>query len=96
MSITEKVLNDYVNILLAKVNSLDLEIEGIQIRRKEIVKELQEINKEIQSICTHEEVLKLTEYTEGGYDHKSMTIDTYRCRKCNKVMSIETSYGGYA
>jgi phage host-nuclease inhibitor protein Gam len=74
----------------AEIKELDSQINVLN-------KELEEYLKTYQDACKHKEGFSHeSEYTEGGYDHVSVTKRITKCNRCRMVLETSVERGTYA
>lgn len=85
---------------MLKEQELSNKIRKLEGRRDMYVRkinlQISEIQKELESICTHSEYKVIEQNYEGGYDHVAEYNKITECKFCGKELDRKTSYGGYA
>lgn len=89
----EKTLPQLLEVRDNLARQLDLHA----VRGKALEKKYHQVLRELQAACPHEDQVKSTTYTEGGYDYCATTRVVYTCKTCGAILNVieETHHGRY-
>lgn len=75
---------------------LKKEIEELQQMERRYLDRIQKKIKskatQLEQCCLHNDIIKINEYKEGGFDYVSETIIETRCAVCNILLNIEVTF----
>ena len=97
MNLIEKLLREYKDTTKLKITEIDVQIKELEKQRLALCSAINQTDKEIQTICTHEKTRKVPgPYMSGGYDQVFQQEYTIRCINCDKVLDSKVIRGTYA
>jgi hypothetical protein len=82
---------------MSKLEELVYKRNVVERRRKLLEQEIAELNKQIETVCTHSNIAKSNKYIPGGYCYKSESLIYEHCADCGKLMKCysELRYQGH-
>lgn len=79
-----------------KVKEYQVKVTQFNTQIGILLEENKQYLSEYQKMCIHSTSTKSSVYAEGGYDHVSYTVHTYKCDRCGKVTGTKEERGSYA
>lgn len=82
--------------IFKKLKLLKIKKIKLDLKTNALLNEIQNHITELQLQCPHINTTKQHKFIPGGYYDRSEEMITTKCNMCDKILSVNTTYGGYS